>query len=75
MDENFKKIIIINRHINGVLFIEELKNKNIVSCSGDCSIKIFKLLLKEKDYELIQDINFNKKTIFKVFQLSNENLF
>ena len=42
---------------------------------GDCSIKIFKLLLKEKDYELIQDINFNNNTIFKVFQLSNENLF
>ena len=75
LDENFKEIININRHTNGVLYIEELKNKNIASCSGDWTIKIFKLLLKEKDYELIQDINFNNNTIFKVFQLSNENLF
>jgi WD40 repeat protein len=75
LDESFEEIININRHTNGVLFIEELKNKNIASCSGDCTIKIFKLLLKEKDYEMIQDINFNNKTIFKVFQLSNENLF
>ena len=75
LDESFEEIININRHTNGVLFIEELKNKNIASCSGDCTIKIFKLLLKEKDYEMIQDIYFNNKTIFKVFQLSNENLF
>ena len=75
LDETLKEIINIKQHTKGVLFIEELKNKNIASCSSDCTIKIFKLLLKEKDYELIQNINFNNNTIFKVFQLSNENLF
>ena len=72
---NFTSKIVIEKHTNSVLFIEELKNKNIVSCSRDCSIKIFKLFIEKKYYEMIQDINFNNKTIFKVFQLSNENLF
>lgn len=53
----FKEIMNINIFEGNILYVTQLKNNNIVACDNNKSIKIFKLKLEEKNFEIIQNIN------------------
>jgi len=53
----YKEIMNINIFEGNILYVTQLKNNNIVACDNNKSIKIFKLKLEEKNFEIIQNIN------------------
>ena len=70
--ETFQPDIIIKEHKSDVRCLVQLKNGVLASCSGDRTIKLFNI--KNKEYELIQTLNFHSDFIRKVIELSNNYL-
>ena len=62
----------IKEHKNWVLRIIQLGSGELASCSEDNIIKIFNI--KEKDYEILQTINYHKGIVYKLLELPNKYL-
>ena len=69
---NFNPDIIIKVHSDSVNRIIQLSSGILASCSYDKTIKLFNI--KEKDYEVVQTLNFHKDTVYKIIELSNKFL-
>ena len=64
--------LIIKEHSNWVYFLIQLSSGELVSCSSDKTIKLFNI--KEKDYEIVQTLNYHKDTVYKLLELPNNFL-
>jgi len=53
----YKEIMNIHIFDGNIFYVTQLKNNNIIACGNNKSIKIFKLKIEEKNYEIIQNIN------------------
>ena len=65
----------ISEHSNSIIFLNELKNKNLISCSADNFIKIFHLNFISNSYDVKYQIKAHNSFICKVIELKNGNLF
>ena len=63
----------IKEHNGAVSYFTQISNDNIVSCSSDKSIKIFKLI-SEKEYQTLQTLTGHSSTVTKVIEDNNNNL-
>ena len=64
--------LIIKEHSNWVYRIIQLSSGELVSCSYDNKIKLFNI--KEKDYEILQILNYHKDGVYKLLELPNKYL-
>ena len=71
--KTFKIEIEIKEHSNLINFIAQLKNGNLISCSSDETIKIFKLF-DDNSYKVEQTLNEHKLYVKKVIELNNNFL-
>ena len=73
-ENSFECDLIINENNEGVIFVSQLKDETILSCSYNKDIKIYKLI-GLFDYQIVQKLTKHNNFVFKVIQLSsNENL-
>ena len=56
-----------------MIYFTQISNDNIVSCSNDNSIKIFKLI-SETEYRTLQTLNGHSCTVRKVVEDNHNNL-
>ena len=71
--KTFKMEIEIIEHSNQINFIAQLKNENLISCSSDETIKIYKLF-DNNSYKVEQTLNEHKLYVNKVIELNNNCL-
>lgn len=71
--ESFQPDLIFREHTNYVNYHIQLRNENIVTCSWDNTLKIIKLLPKNK-YEVIQTLKEHKNVIDKAIELEDGRL-
>ena len=64
--------LIIKEHNSDVYRIIQLSSGELVSCSYDKIIKLFNI--KEKDYEILQILNYHKGSVYKLLELPNKYL-
>ena len=64
--------LIIKEHSDWVYRIIQLSSGELASCSFDNSIKIFNI--KEKDYEILQTLNYHGGSVYKLLELPNKYL-
>ena len=53
----YEEIMNIQIFEGNIFYVTQLKNNNIVACDNNKSIKIIKLKIEEKNFEIIQNIN------------------
>lgn len=53
----YEEIMSIQIFEGNIFYVTQLKNNNIVACDNNKSIKIIKLKIEEKNFEIIQNIN------------------
>ena len=53
----YEEIMNIQIFEGNIFYVTQLKNNNIVACDDNKSIKIIKLKIEEKNFEIIQNIN------------------
>ena len=63
----------IIEHTGSVSYFTQISNDNIVSCSSDNSIKIFKLI-SETEYQALQTLTGHSSVVTKVIEDNNNNL-
>ena len=64
--------LIINEHKNYVLCLTQLSSGILASGSWDNKIKLLKI--KEKNYEVMQTLNYHTDCVYKIIELKNKNL-
>ena len=70
--ETYQPDLIIKEHSGGVYCIIQLSSGILASCSEDKSIKLFNI--KEKEYEVIQTLNYHTSSVYKIIELKNKTL-
>ena len=70
--ETYQPDLIIKEHSGGVYCIIQLSSGILASCSSDKSIKLFNI--KEKEYEVIQTLNYHTSSVYKITELKNKTL-
>ena len=70
--ETYQPDLIIKEHSGGVYCIIQLSSGILASCSSDKSIKLFNI--KEKEYEVIQTLNYHTSSVFRLIALKNKTL-
>ena len=70
---SFECDLIINENNEGVIYVFQLCDNSILSCSYNNEIKIYKLI-GLNDYQIVQKLDKHKNFVFKVIQIYNENL-
>ena len=68
----YRPDIIIKEHSGGVNCITQLNSGILVSCSDDKTIKLFKI--KEKEYEILQTLDYHSDKVYKIVELKNKYL-
>ena len=68
-----KENLTINEHKHFVLYLSQMKNKNILSCSHDKCIKIIKLNNEFNSYEVLFNILGHKISVCKAFEMKYNN--
>ena len=69
--ENFKCILkIANCHFDYILFLCQLYNENIVSCSTDSTIKIWKINFENLTHELLSTLIGHEGDVWKIIELN-----
>jgi WD40 repeat protein len=68
----YRPDIIIKEHKDFVYDIIEIDPNILASCSGDKTIKIFKI--KDNNYKILQTLNYHKNNVYRLLQLKNSNL-
>jgi WD40 repeat protein len=63
----------IKEHSNSIQYFTQISNDNIVSCSCDNTIKIFKLI-SETEYQLLQTLSGHSSKVNKVIEDNQRNL-
>ena len=71
--KNFTQQCIIKEHSNSIQYFTQISNDNIVSCSCDNTIKIFKLI-SDTEYQLFQILNDHLSKVNKVIEDNLRNL-
>ena len=71
--KNFTQQCTIKEHSNSVVFFTQISNDNIVSCSCDNTLKIFKLI-SETEYQLLQTLSGHSSKVNKVIEDNLRNL-
>ena len=71
--KNFTQQCTIKEHSNSVVFFTQISNNNIVSCSCDNTLKIFKLI-SDIEYQLLQTLSGNERKLNKVIEDNQRNL-
>ena len=71
--KNFTQQCTIKEHSNSVVFFTQISNNNIVSCSCDNTLKIFKLI-SETEYQLLQTLSGHSSKVNKVIEDNQRNL-
>ena len=69
---NFNPDLIIREHKDYLTSIIQLSSGELVSSSDDHTIKIFNI--KEKDYEVIQTLQYHTNYVYKIRELENKYL-
>ena len=64
--------IIIKKHSNSIYCITQLSSGILTSCSSDKTIKLFRI--KEKEYEVLQTLNYHTSSVNKIIELKNKYL-
>ena len=72
-NENFEPDLIINEHKDIVNYHIQLRNENIVTCSWDYTLKIIKLIGKDK-YEVVQILKAHEFVVDKAIELEDGRL-
>ncbi len=72
-DNKFKEKLTINEHKHFVLYLTQMKNKNILSSSHDKCIKIIKLNNEFNSYEVLFNIFGHKISVCKAFEMEFYN--
>ena len=75
-NKNHKKIYSFSAHEAQINYLNELSNKNLISCSNDKKIKIFNFNFNfdEENSHKIVDVLKHKRYVNKVIELKNKNL-
>ena len=71
--KNFTQQCIIKEHSNSVQYFTQISNDNIVSCSCDNTIKIFKLI-SDTECQLLQTLSGHSSKVNKVIEDNQRNL-
>ena len=71
-NKTFKTDLIIKEHNYTVDCLIQLKSGILVSCSCDNTIKLYNI--KEKEYQVIQTLNYHTDTVNKLIELNNNKL-
>ena len=72
-DNKFKEKLTINEHKHFVLYLSQMKNKNILSSSHDKCIKIIKINDEFNSYEVLFNIFGHKISVCKAFEMEFYN--
>ena len=64
--------LIIKEHNDTIFCITVLSSGILASCSGDKTIKLFKI--NERNYEVLQTLNYHNDSVYKIIELKNQNL-
>ena len=64
--------LVIKEHSNSISFIIQLSSGELVSCSYDKLIKLYKI--KGMQYEVLQILNYHKDIVNKMIELKNKKL-
>ena len=64
--------LIIKEHNDTIFCITVLSSGILASCSGDKTIKLFKI--NERNYEVLQTLNYHNDSVYKIIELKNKNL-
>ena len=64
--------MIIKEHSNYICCIIQLSSGELVSCSSDKTIKLFKI--KGVKYEVLQTLNYHTNSVYKIVELKNKVL-
>ena len=73
-NKNYKKIYSFSAHESQINYLNELSNKNLISCSNDKKIKIFNFNFNEENSHKLIDVLSHKRYVNKVIELKNKNL-
>jgi len=71
-NKTFKPDLIIKEHDWPVRCLIQLKSGILASCSVDNIIKLYNI--KEKEYQVIQTLNYHTKSVYKLIELNNNKL-
>ena len=71
--KNFTQQFTIKEHLNSVQYFTQISNDNIVSCSCDNTIKIFKLI-SDTECQLLQTLSKHSSKVNKVIEDNQRNL-
>jgi len=70
--ETYKPDLIIKEHNSSVYCITTLSSGILASCSSDKTIKLFNI--KDKEYNILQTLNYHINSVFKIIELKNKSL-
>ena len=71
-EETFEPDLNIEEHKLWINYLTILKNGLLVSCSADKTIKLFDI--KEKEYKLINSLDFHLDSVNQIIELTNNSL-
>ena len=69
---SYQSDLIIKEHNDTIFCITVLSSGILASCSGDKTIKLFKI--NERNYEVLQTLNYHNDSVYKIIELKNKNL-
>jgi len=70
--ETYKPDLTIKEHKGSVLCITTLSSGILASCSLDKTIKLFNI--KDKEYNILQTLNYHTYWVYKIIELKNKSL-
>jgi len=70
--ETYKCDLIIKEHNDDVYCITTLSSGVLASCSFDRTIKLFNI--KDKEYNILQTLNYHSSCVIKIIELKNKSL-
>jgi len=70
--ETYKPDLTIKEHKDYILCITTLSSGILASCSSDKTIKLFNI--KDKEYNILQTLNYHTNIVFKIIELANKSL-
>ena len=71
-NKTFTPDLIIQEHDDCINCLIQLKSGILASCSDDNTIKLYNI--KEKEYQVIQTLNYHTERVFKLIELKNNKL-
>ena len=71
-NKTFKPDLIIKEHNYAIHCLTQLKSGILVSCSRDNIIKLYNI--KEKEYQVMQTLNYHTDYVNKLIELNNNKL-